>query len=63
MRTDTYIDGLAQGYNNSIANALELLQPCTKQSICDIKLNLHYFRYGLWPVRRHAIIWTDTAYY
>ena len=28
------IDGLAQDCSNSIANALELLQPCVKQSIC-----------------------------
>ena len=27
------IDGLAQGCSNSIANALELLQSCTKPSI------------------------------
>ena len=29
-----YIDGLAQDCSNSIANALELLQSCTKPSIC-----------------------------
>ena len=29
----TYIDGLVQDCNNSIANALELLQSCTKPSI------------------------------
>ena len=28
-----YIDGLVQGYSISIANALEILQPCTKPSI------------------------------
>ena len=28
-----YIDGLAQDCSNSIANALELLQSCTKPSI------------------------------
>ena len=27
-----YIDGLVQNCSNSIANALELLQPCTKSS-------------------------------
>ena len=32
-----YIDGLVQDHSNSIANALELLQSCTKQSICDIQ--------------------------
>ena len=29
-----YIDGLVRDYSNSIANALELLQSCTKPSIC-----------------------------
>ena len=29
-----YIDGLEQDCSNSIANALELLQSCTKPSIC-----------------------------
>ena len=29
-----YIDGLVQDCSNSIANALELLQSCTKPSIC-----------------------------
>ena len=28
-----HFDGLAQDYSNSIANALELLQSCTKPSI------------------------------
>ena len=29
-----FIDGLAQDYNNSIANALDLLHSCTELSIC-----------------------------
>ena len=29
-----HFNGLVQDYNNSIANALELLQSGTKQSIC-----------------------------
>ena len=29
-----HIDGLAQDCSNPNANALELLQPCTKSSIC-----------------------------
>ena len=29
-----HIYGLVQDYNNSVANALELLQSCTKPSIC-----------------------------
>ena len=32
---DVYIDGLAQDCSNSIANALELLQSCTKLSIYE----------------------------
>ena len=31
---DAYVDGLVQDYSNSIANALELLQSCTKPLIC-----------------------------
>ena len=29
-----YIDGLVQKFSNAIAKALELLQPCTKTSVC-----------------------------
>ena len=32
--TLSLIDSLAQDCNNAIANALELLQSCTKSSIC-----------------------------
>ena len=32
-----YIDGLVQDCSNSIANALELLQSCTKSSIYDLE--------------------------
>ena len=34
--TYAYIDGLVQDCSNSISNALELLQSCTKPSICSI---------------------------
>ena len=34
MTMNKYIDGLVQDCSNSIANALKLLQPCTKSSIC-----------------------------
>ena len=30
-----YFDGLVQDYSNSIANALELQQSCTKPLICS----------------------------
>ena len=33
------IDGLEQGCSNSISNAQELLQCCTKPSIYEINLN------------------------
>ena len=35
IEAHVHIDGLAQDSNNSIANALELLQSCTKPSIFD----------------------------
>ena len=35
-----YIDGLVQDCSNSIANAMELLQSCTKPSICTV-LEIH----------------------
>ena len=35
-QTDAYFDGLVQDCSNSIANALELLQSCTKPSICGL---------------------------
>ena len=34
------IDGLAQDFSNSIAIAMELLQSCTKPSICSCLANL-----------------------
>ena len=34
-----YLDGLVQDCSNSIANALELLQSCTKPSICSAALS------------------------
>ena len=50
---EIHIDGLVQYSSNSIANALALLQSCTKPSIwlCDsfvnknsgLKLTMHYF--------------------
>ena len=43
-----YIDGLAQDCSNSIANALELLQSCTKPSICSLVLAIQA---GHWPGR------------
>ena len=33
-----HIDGLVQDCNNFIANALELLQSCTKPLICSVSL-------------------------
>ena len=35
--TNAYIDGLLQDCSNSIANAMELLQSCTKPSICGTR--------------------------
>ena len=51
-----HIDGLVQDRSNSIANALELLQSCTKPSIwsatvsflSDIQLKISKLIY-LWP--------------
>ena len=40
------IDGLVQDCSNSIANALELLQSCTKPSICG--LSFHKQEYSTW---------------
>ena len=34
LATSHYLDGLVQDRSNSIANAMELLQSCTKPSIC-----------------------------
>ena len=35
-----HIDGLVQDCSNSIANAMELLQSCTKPSICAIYVRI-----------------------
>ena len=42
------IDGLEQGCNNSIVNARELLQACTKPSIYEINFN-YMHQYGTYP--------------
>ena len=36
MHVKCYLIGLVQDCSNSIANALELLQSCTKPSICSM---------------------------
>ena len=40
--SDTCFDGLVQDYSISIANAMEILQSCTKPSICCCIMQ-HYF--------------------
>ena len=47
-----YIDGLVQGCSNSIANALELLQSCTKPSIFGESLHDYFADTG-------AIVWYE----
>ena len=42
------IDGLEQGCGNSISNAQELLQSCTKPSIYEIYFN-YMHQYGTYP--------------
>ena len=44
MLSGAHVDGLAQDCSNSFALAMELLQSCTKPSICDSKLCHYYFR-------------------
>ena len=66
-----YIDGPVQDCSNSIANALELMQSCTKPSIlthwglvthiCVDKLIINGSDNGLSPGRRQAIIWTSAG--
>ena len=46
-----HIDGLVQDCNNSIANALELLQSCTKPSICPIEV--HFIEVHIHPIQVH----------
>ena len=51
----TYIDGLVQNCSNIIANALELIQSCTKPSHVDIRtkrnmhvwLNIHFMPFSI----------------
>ena len=53
-----HVDGLAQDYSNSIANALELLQACAKPSMrSDI------FRHNKKQVYLPHIYKTDTCIY
>ena len=44
IQTESHFDGLAQYCSNSIANALVLLQSCTKASICREKLRYPFIR-------------------
>ena len=50
-----HIDGLVQDCSNSIANALELLQSCTKPSIwyirCRSNILIHISYRSNWPIR------------
>ena len=46
IEADLHIEGLAQHCSNSIANALELLQFCTKPSICSLAIQVIYSPYA-----------------
>ena len=46
VEENCYIDGLVQDWSNSIANALELLQSCTKPSVCYIPNNIDVGKLG-----------------
>ena len=41
--SDAYIDGLVRDWSNSSALAIELLQSCSKPSMCIGELNHHWF--------------------
>ena len=60
-----WIDGLVQDCSNSIANALELLQSCTKPSKCFNSSPSHaiymHQRTGSALVWRQAITWTNVG--
>ena len=43
-----YNDPLVQDCSNSITNALELLHPCAKPSICAEKTEIHTDNIGFW---------------
>ena len=45
--SNEYINGLVQACSNSSALTMEILQSCTKPSICFTKLCLHQFRWLL----------------
>ena len=50
------IDGLEQYCSNSIANALELLQPCTKPSICGDIINADIHEWFVWRILRERVL-------
>ena len=54
-----YIDGIVQDCRNSIANALELLQSCTKPSMCPPIAMLQENDIGLALNMKQAIIKTN----
>ena len=63
---DLYIDGLVQDCSNSIADALELLQSCTKPSICiSCIVNAIVADHPMMQdaVRQEAIIWSICLWY
>ena len=45
MLSNYCIDGLVQDCSNSIANALALLQSCTKPLVCGFKFQLILFQW------------------
>ena len=54
--SDAYIHGLVQDWSNSSVLAMELLQFCTKPSICIIKLTSIGSNNGLSPGQHQSII-------
>ena len=52
-----HVDGLVQDCSNSIANALELLQSCTKPSmLLWINLYIDQMQYTLWSTNTVRVL-------
>ena len=54
FQTKYHIDGLVQDCSNSIANALELLQFCTKPLTCKVHPNNYTY---------YALLWFGTSFH
>ena len=61
VESQFYIDGLVQYCSISSASAMEVVQPCTKQSTCSASDNLCWFNVGVDPIHVVGPVYNFTS--